>query len=116
MGLAGLSLGYMWVASTAPWPVEGPAGFAWGAGLVAVAIGYALKSRSELPPAGLGWGLILAVIGWLVPNVLNQLLNWSTLHRFHKLLGFISAFVVLVVWTIALKDQTRRSSGSVSEN
>ncbi|HMK99420.1 MAG TPA: hypothetical protein VK428_04465, partial [Acidimicrobiales bacterium] len=93
-----------------PWPVYGAAGFVWGAGLVAVAIGYALKSRNQLPPGGLKWGLVLAVLGWFVPLILNQLVNWSTLHKFHKLLAFISAFIVLVVWITALKDQTRRIS------
>lgn len=71
VGLAGLSIGYMAAASAAPWPVYGVAGFIWGAGLVAVAIGYAVKRRHHLPPGGLKWGLVLAVLGWFVPLVLN---------------------------------------------
>jgi hypothetical protein len=112
MGLAGLMLLYLAAASAAPWPVEGAAGFVWGAGLVVVAIGYALKSRNELPPAGLAWGLVLAAIAWFVPLVLNQVLDWDFLHRFHKLLAFVCAFVVFVVWITALKDQTRRRSST----
>ena len=108
MGLAVLSLGYMAAESAAPWPVEGAAGFVWGAGLVAVGIAYGLKSRNEVPPAGIIWGLVLAMIGWFVPLVFNQLLSWDTLHRFHKLLAFICAFDVFVVWITSLKGQMRR--------
>ena len=48
-----LLLAYLEVASAMPWPIYEAAGFVWGAGLVVVAIGYALKSREELPPGGL---------------------------------------------------------------
>ncbi len=52
------------------------------------------------------------MIGFFVPIVFNQLLNWGVLHKLHKLLAFISAFVVFVVWIAALKDQTRRRSST----
>lgn len=110
--VAGLLLAYLEVASAAPWPIYGAAGFAWGAGLVVVAVGYAFKSKDELPAAGLAWGLVLAVIGYFALIVLNQLLNWGVLHKDHKLLAFVSAFVVFVVWIAALKEQTRRRSST----
>ena len=116
MGVAGLLLVYLTAASDAPWPVEGSAGFVWGAGLVAVAIGYALKSRDELPSAGLAWGLVLAMIGFVVPVILNQLVDSDFLHRLHKLLAFISAFFVFVVWITVLKYQMRRRASTVSED
>jgi len=108
VGLVGLSLVYLTIASHAPWPVYGAAGFVWGAGLVAVAICYVLTSRDEIPRTGLAWGIVLAIIGYLVPIVLNQLLNWEPVHELHKLLAFIGAFIVFIVWITAVKDRTRR--------
>ncbi|MGA2305969.1 MAG: hypothetical protein ABSH29_17575 [Acidimicrobiales bacterium] len=110
--VAGLLLAYLEAASAMPWPIYGAAGFVWGAGLGVVAIGYALKSRDELPPGGLARGVVLATIGYLFLIALNQLLNWGVLHKDHKLLAFMSAFVVFVVWIAALKNQTRRRSST----
>lgn len=110
--VAGLLLAYVTAASHAPWPVEGPAGFVWGAVLVAVAVGYVLKSRKELSPTGVRWGLALAIVGFFLPIVLNQLLDSDYLHRLHKLLAIVSAFVVFVAWITALKYRTRRSSST----
>ena len=70
--VAGLLLAYLEAASAVPWPIYGAAGFVWGAGLVVVAIGYALKSRDELPPGGLARGVVLATIGYLFLIALNQ--------------------------------------------
>lgn len=110
--VAGLLLAYLEAASAVPWPIYGAAGFVWGAGLVVVAVGYAFKSRDELPPSGLARGMVLAAIGYLFLIVLNQLLNWGVLHKDHKLLAFMSAFVVFVVWIATLKNQTRRRSST----
>jgi peptidoglycan/LPS O-acetylase OafA/YrhL len=110
--LAGLVLAYVTAASHAPWPVEGPAAFVWGAGLVAVAVGYVLKNRNELSPAGVRWGLALAIVGFFLPIVLNQCLNSDYLHRLHKLLAFVSASVVFVAWVAALKYRTRRRAST----
>ena len=110
LGVAGLLLAYLTAASYAPWPVEGSAGFVWGAGLVAVAVGYLVKSRPELSPAGVRWGIVLAIVGFSLPIVLNQLLNSDILHRDHKLLAFISAFFVFFVWITELKYRTRGRS------
>jgi hypothetical protein len=87
--VAGLLLAYLEAASAMPWPIYGAAGFVWGAGLVVVAIGYALRSRDELPPGGLTRGFVLAAIGYLALIALNQLLNWGLLHKDHKLLTCI---------------------------
>jgi len=113
MCVAGLLLVLLTAASAAPWPVEGSAGFVWGAGLVAIAIGYVLKSRNELSRAVIGWGLVLAIVGFFLPIVLNQLLNSDYLHRLHKLLGFVSAFVVFVAWITALRYRTRTRSSAM---
>ena len=112
MCVAGLLLAFLTAASAAPWPVQGSAGFVWGAGLVAVAIGYVLKSRDELSRAGVAWGLVLAIMGFALPTVLNQLLNSDFLHRDHKILAFIIAFFVFVAWITALKHHTRRRSST----
>jgi carbon starvation protein CstA len=111
-GLAGLLLLYLTAASHAPWPVQGSAAFVWGAGLVAVAIGYVLKSRDELSRAGVAWGLVLAIVGFALPIVLNQSVNSDFLHRDHKILAFIIAFYVFVAWITALKHHTRRRSST----
>jgi hypothetical protein len=111
-GVAGLLLVYLTAASEAPWPVQGSAGFVWGAGLVAVAIGYVLKSRDELSRAGVAWGLVLAIVGFGLPIVLNQSVNSDFLDRFHKILAFIIAFYVFVAWITALKHHTRRRSST----
>jgi cytochrome c oxidase assembly factor CtaG len=58
------------------------------------------------------WGLALAIIGFFLPIILNQMLNSDYLHRLHKLLGFASAFVVFVVWITALKYRTRHRSST----
>jgi|GEM_PF-2371314 len=108
--VAGLLLAYLAAASAVPWPIYGAAGFVWGAGLVLVAIVYALKSRDELPPGGIARGVVLAAVGYLVLIALNQLLNLGVLHKDHKLLAFMVAFVVFIVWIAALKDQTRHRS------
>jgi peptidoglycan/LPS O-acetylase OafA/YrhL len=112
MCVAGLLLAYLTAASHAPWPVEGAAGFVWGAGLVAVAIGYVLKNRDQLSATGVARGLALAIVGFLLPAVLNQLINSEELHRLHKLLAFVSAFVVFVAWITELKNRTPRRSST----
>jgi uncharacterized membrane protein (DUF441 family) len=110
--VAVLLLVYLTAASRAPWPVEGSAGFVWGAGLVAVAVGYVVKSRHEFSLAGVRWGIVLAIVGFLLPIVLNQLLNSDVLHRDHKLLAFISAFFLFFVWITELKYRTRGRSST----
>ena len=70
------------------------------------------QSRDELPRALIAWGLVLAMVGFLLPLVLNQLLNLDFLHRLHKFLAFIIAFVVFAAWITALKHRTRRQSSN----
>lgn len=108
MAAAAVSLVVAMVASAAPWPVEGPAGFVWGAGLIAVGVAYLIMSRHELSPSEIAWGLVLATLSWFVPLILNQLLNFPALHRFHKLLASIVAFLMLVAWTTARRFHTGR--------
>ena len=59
------------------------------------------QSRDELPRALIAWGLVLAMVGFLLPLVLNQLLNLDFLHRLHKFLAFIIAFVVFAAFPLA---------------
>ena len=80
------------------------------AALTAAAIGYMRKSRDEVSPARARWGLVPAIVGFLLPLVLNQLLASDVLHRVHKLLAFITAFLGFVAWIAALKYTTRRRS------
>lgn len=95
------------IANALPWPVYGAAGFIWGAGLVVVAIFYALKNKDEISSTGFKWGAILAIVGYLLLIILNQLINWGYLHKDHKLLAFIFAFVFFVAWINLLKYRTR---------
>jgi hypothetical protein len=76
-----LVFAYLMAASHAPWPVEGKAGFVWGAGLVAVAIGYVVKNGNELSPTGVRWGIAVAIVGFFLPIVLNQWVDSDYLHR-----------------------------------
>jgi hypothetical protein len=112
IGVAVALLAYLRIASAAPWPVYGLAGFVWGAGLVAVAICYALKSKNKLSKAGVVWGIVLAIVGYVLVIVLNQLINFSLLHKFHKILAFEGAFVSFVAWITALKYHTHRRSST----
>jgi hypothetical protein len=100
------------IANALPWPVYGAAGFVWGAGLVAVAVFYGLKNRDEISPTGFTWGAILAIVGYLLLIILNQLINWDYLHKDHKLLAFIFAFVFFVAWINLLKYRTRTRSSA----
>ena len=68
------------------------------------------QRRDELPLGRLVWGLAIAGVGFLLPLVLNQVLNSDFLHRLHKLLAYITAFVVLTVWVAVLKYRSRRRS------
>lgn len=113
VGLAALLYLYLQVAYRAPWPVEGSIGFVWGAGLVAVAIGYVLRYRDELSPAEIMWGIVFALISFALPICLNQLVDSSFLHTFHKLLAFIAAFYVFVAWITALRYRARGRSPSI---
>jgi len=84
----------------------------WGAGLVVVAVGYVLKSRDQLSARGVVGGLVLAIVGFLLPLVLNQLIKSDLLHRFHKPLAFVVAFVVFIAWITSLKYRTHRRSST----
>jgi len=84
----------------------------WGAGLVVVAVAYVLKCRDQLSARGVAWGLALAIVGFLLPLVLNQLINSDFLHRFHKPLAFVVAFVVFIAWITSLKYRTHRPSST----
>lgn len=113
LGLAALLLLYVTAADHTPWPVYGMAGFIWGAGLVAVATGYAHHIRRDLSPSAVKWGIVLAIAAYFLIIILNQLINSHYLHTNHKLLAFIAAFYVFVTWITALKSHTgsRSSTG-----
>jgi len=58
------------------------------------------------------WGLVIASAGFLLPLILNQLLDSEFLHRLHKLLAYITAFVALTAWVTVLKYRARRRSST----
>jgi hypothetical protein len=84
----------------------------WGAGLVVVAVGYVLKRRDQLSARGVALGLVLAILGFLLPLVLNQLIKSDFLHRLHKPLAFVVAFVVFMAWITSLRCRTHRRSST----
>jgi threonine/homoserine efflux transporter RhtA len=82
------------------------------AALVAVAIGYLLRNGDELPWTLVAWGLLLAMVGFALPLVLNHVLDSDFLHRFHKILAFVIAPVVFVAWIAWMKHRTGLRSPS----
>ena len=58
------------------------------------------------------WSLLVAAIGFVLPLALNHLLNVFWLHRLHKLLAYVTAFVAFSVFIIAANYRARRSSAS----
>jgi len=58
------------------------------------------------------WGVVIASAGFLLPLILNQLLDSEFLHRLHKLLAYITAFVALTAWVTVLKYRARRRSST----
>jgi len=84
----------------------------WGAVLIVLAVGYVLKNRDQLSRRGVVWGLVLAIVGFLLPLVLNQWIESDFLHRFHKPLAFVVAFVAFIAWITLLKYRTHRRSST----
>ena len=70
------------------------------------------QRRDELPWGRVVWGLVIAGVGFLLPLILNQLLNSDFLHRLHKLLAYVTAFVALTAWITVLKYRARRRSST----
>jgi hypothetical protein len=70
------------------------------------------QRRDELPWGLVVWGFVIAGSGFLLPLILNQLLNLDFLHRLHKLLAYIAAIVAFTAWVIALKYRARRRSST----
>jgi len=72
-----------------------------------------MKQRSdELPWGRVVWGLVIAGVGFLLPLILNQVLNSDFLHRLHKLLAYITAVVALTAWVTVLRYRARRRSST----
>ena len=66
------------------------------------------ESGSKLSRSEIVWGIVAAGLGFMVPLVLNQLLDSGFLHRFHKLLAYLTALVVLIVWMTLMQRRARR--------
>jgi predicted lysophospholipase L1 biosynthesis ABC-type transport system permease subunit len=77
--------------------------------LVALAIGYLLRNRKAIPGSVVAWGLVLALVCFVLPLVLNHVLDSDFLHRFHKFLAF-TAPVVFVAWIAWMKHRTHLRS------
>jgi chromate transport protein ChrA len=86
------------------------------AALLATAIGYVRKGSIKLPRVAIVCGAVLATVSFVVPLVLNHVMVSDFLHRFHKLLAFVSAFVVFVTWIAALRYRSRRRSSKIRAN
>jgi cytochrome c oxidase assembly factor CtaG len=71
-----------------------------------------MQRRNELSRGHVGWGLAIASVGFLLPLILNQLLDSDFLHRLHKLLAYITAFVAFTAWVIVLRQRVRRRSST----
>jgi len=70
------------------------------------------QRRDELPWGRVVWGLVIASVGFLLPLILNQVLNSDFLHRLHKLLAYVIAFVAFTAWITVLKYRARRRSST----
>ncbi len=70
------------------------------------------QRRDELPWGHVAWGLVIAGVGFLLPLILNHLLNSDFLHRVHKLLAYLTAFVAFTAWVTVLKYKARRRSST----
>jgi len=70
------------------------------------------QRRDELPWGRVVWGLVIAGVGFLLPLILNQVLNSDFLHRVHKLLAYVTAFVAFTAWVTVLKYRARRRSST----
>ena len=70
------------------------------------------QRRDQLPWGRVVWGLAAASVGFLLPLVLNQWLNSDFLHRLHKLLAYITAFVAFTAWVTVLKYRARHRSST----
>ena len=70
------------------------------------------QRRDELPWGQVVWGLVIASVGFLLPLILNHVLNSDFLHRLHKLLAYITAVVAFAAWVTALKYRARLRSSA----
>jgi cytochrome c oxidase assembly factor CtaG len=70
------------------------------------------QRRGELPWGQVVWGFVIAGVGFLLPLILNQVLNSNFLHRLHKLLAYLTAFVALTAWVIILRHRALRRSST----
>ena len=66
--------------------------------------------RNGFPRSEIVWGIVIAGAGFMVPLVLNQLLDSGFLHRFHKLLAYLTALVLLVAWLTVAQRRARGRS------
>jgi len=71
-----------------------------------------MKRRDELSRGQVVWGLLIAGVGFLLPLILNHVLNSDFLHRLHKLLAYVTAFVAFTAWVTVLKHRERRRSST----
>lgn len=70
------------------------------------------RRRDELHWGHVVWGLVIAGVGFLLPLILNQLLNSDFLHRLHKLLAYLTALVAFTAWVTVLKYRAGRRSST----
>jgi uncharacterized membrane protein (DUF441 family) len=78
--------------------------------LIALAIYYALKSRDVLAAATVTWGVLLGAIGFVLPLVLNHVLDTDFLHRFYKLIAFVAAPALFLSWIAGMRFRAHRQA------
>ncbi|MHB8512452.1 MAG: hypothetical protein ACYDCC_09740 [Actinomycetota bacterium] len=68
------------------------------------------ERKHELRRSQVIWSLVIAAVGFLLPLILNQLLDSDFLHRLHKLLAYITAVVAFTASIAVMKHRARRGS------
>jgi hypothetical protein len=58
------------------------------------------------------WAVVIGGVGFLIPLILNHLVNWFWLHRLHKLLAYLTALLAMGLWIAILRHRARQPSAS----
>jgi hypothetical protein len=67
-------------------------------------------SEGHLSTRRVVWGLVIAGVAFIIPLLLNHLVNWFWLHRLHKLLAYLTALLAVALWIAMLRHRVRRPS------
>jgi hypothetical protein len=81
--------------------------------LLVAAIAYVRAGSVRLPRVAVVFGTVLATVSFAAPLILNHVFDTDFLHRLHKLLAYVGAFVVFVAWVAVSKYMSRRRSSKI---